>query len=163
MKRKTLYLMIALILISSMLTSCKKEKYTITYENGSDINTITIDGGSLATNKEVSKTGYRFIGWYDGDVQFDFSKPVKKDTKLVAKFEAINYQITYENDGNSVNNPTSYNIETEDIILLNPTKEGYKFLGWYDGDTKVEKITKGTTGDIKLVARFHEAHKVTIK
>ena len=38
MKRKTLYLMIALILISSMLTSCKKEKYTITYENGSDIN-----------------------------------------------------------------------------------------------------------------------------
>ena len=63
MKRKTLYLMIALILISSMLTSCKKEKYTITYENGSDINTITIDGGSLATNKEVSKTGYRFMGW----------------------------------------------------------------------------------------------------
>ena len=163
MKRKTLYLMIALILISSMLTSCKKKEYTITYENGSDINTITIDGGSLATNKEVSKTGYRFIGWYDGDVQFDFSKPVKKDTKLVAKFEAINYQITYENDGDSVNNPTSYNIETEDIILLNPTKEGYKFLGWYDGDTKVEKITKGTTGDIKLVARFHEAHKVTIK
>ena len=34
MKRKTLYLMIALILISSMLTSCKKKKYTITYENG---------------------------------------------------------------------------------------------------------------------------------
>ena len=50
MKRKTLYLMIALILISSMLTSCKKEKYTITYENGSDINTITITQSHRAKN-----------------------------------------------------------------------------------------------------------------
>lgn len=41
---------------------------------------------------------------------------------------------------------------SEDITLNNPTRDGYVFLGWYNGDTKVEKIVKGSTGNLTLVA-----------
>lgn len=33
--------------------------------------------------------GYKFLGWYEGNELYDFSKPVKKDITLTAKWEKI--------------------------------------------------------------------------
>lgn len=37
----------------------------------------------------VASDGYAFIGWYDGDTQWDFDQEVTQDMTLTAKFEAI--------------------------------------------------------------------------
>ena len=48
----------------------------------------------------------------------------------------------------------SYTINDE-VELTVPTREGYKFIGWYDNtDNLVEKISTGTIGNIELTAKW---------
>lgn len=43
------------------------------------------------------------------------------------------------------------------LVLGEPTKTGYNFLGWYLDDEKIDSIVEGTTGEIKLVAQWEIA------
>lgn len=83
------------------------------------------------------------------------------------------YTITYNLDGgtNSPSNPSTYNV-LYGVTLANPTKVGYKFAGWYNGNTKVTGINQGanatftsetdmynklktrTTGNVTLTAKW---------
>lgn len=123
---------------------------------------------NLLLNKE-ERNGYKFIGWStqkdstvvsykDNEVVYNLAE--SGEFNLYAVYELINYEITYEG-ANKLNNRTNYNVETPTFKLENPTKKGYKFVGWYNGDKLVTEITKGTTGNIKLVARF-EANKYNV-
>ncbi|NLG32320.1 MAG: InlB B-repeat-containing protein [Syntrophomonadaceae bacterium] len=78
---------------------------------------------------------------------------------LYARWNLVTYSISYELDGgtNYQDAPTSYTVVTETIVLGTPTKNGYTFVGWYDaaaGGNKFTQITKGSTGDITLYARW---------
>lgn len=48
----------------------------------------------------------------------------------------------------------SYTIEDE-VTLATPTKEGQVFLGWYNGENKVETIAKGSTGEVTVTAKWY--------
>ncbi len=71
------------------------------------------------------------------------------------------YNITFElNDGVlSNNNPTKYTIEDE-IILNNPSKDGYEFTGWtgtgLSTKTKIVTIPQGSIGDREYTAHFSQ-------
>lgn len=74
---------------------------------------------------------------------------------ITAEFELCQYNIIYSDIAEGVinTNPDSYNINSE-IVLADATRDGYKFLGWYDADgNKIAKIT-GRTGDIVLTPMF---------
>ena len=84
-----------------------------------------------------------------------------KGLELTATTSTINYSITYngiEGATFATANPTSYTVENNDIMLVNPTKDGYTFLGWtYDGQTEpVETATipKGSYGDTEFTANW---------
>ena len=47
-----------------------------------------------------------------------------------------------------------YNIESEEIVLPTPVKEGYTFDGWYNDNKKITKIPAGTSGNITLTAHW---------
>ena len=60
--------------------------------------TVTADGveykvekGSTMTAPEAPEApeGQRFVGWFAGDTQFDFSQAINEDVELTARFEAI--------------------------------------------------------------------------
>jgi len=93
------------------------------------------------------KTGYSFDGW--------FTKPNKSGTKLTsndgqainkwniaenvtifAAWDIINYTISYELNYGKLNIPniSSYNIESDPIVIQNPTREGFDFVGWIGTD-----------------------------
>ena len=66
------------------------------------------------------------------------------------------YTISYDLQGGTVStpNPTSYTIESEDFKLTNPTREGYKFVGWTSTEmtslsTDVT-IRKGSNGNVSI-------------
>ncbi len=86
---------------------------------------------------------------------------------LIARWTMNSYCILYELDGgtNSVSNPNTYTSETETITLIDPTKIGYKFLGWTTSSittpTKNLKIEKNSIGDKSFTANW-EANKYVI-
>ena len=77
------------------------------------------------------------------------------------------YTITYHlNDGtNDSGNPANYTVETETITLKDAERTGYTFVGWYEKadftGEKVTRLTKGSTGNKELWAKFLENYTIT--
>jgi len=110
--------------------------------------------------EDPQKEGYDFVGWFEGDEEYDFNNKVIKDTTIEARMTPIVYPITYDLNGGVLNgtNPNSYTIETKSFDLINPEKEGYTFSGWTgsNGDTLQTRVTieKGSIGEKHYVANF---------
>ena len=70
------------------------------------------------------------------------------------------YAITYDLAGGAVEteNPTTYTVESADITLNNPTRDGYTFTGWtYEGQTAPTlnvTIAQGATGNRSYTANW---------
>lgn len=83
----------------------------------------------------------------------------KQDNDIVTK--AAEYIINYELDGGTLgaNSPATHTYGTE-TILVNPTKSGYNFAGWYLEDTFATKIetlaADGYTSEITLYAKWNK-------
>ena len=108
-----------------------------------------------------SKAGYTFDNWYVGDEVYDFIKEVKSDLIIRARYTLDDYDINYDLDGGmEEENPTSYTVLSEDIVLKAPTKEKYNFIGWTgsNGDTPEMEVTikKGSTGNKSYKANFEK-------
>ena len=144
------------------------DTYTIAYNlNGGENNVDNPTSYNVETEtitlSSTTKTGYTFDGWYDnanltGEKITQIAKGSTGNITLYAKWTADTYTIAYKlNGGNNVDNPTSYNVETETIILSSPTRTGYTFGGWYTDEafTNVKtQIAKGSTGNITLYAKW---------
>ena len=63
-------------------------KYTVTFMDGE----TTVDSQRVRRGSTVSKPtaptkeGYTFVGWFDGDTQFDFTTPIRSSLTLKAKW-----------------------------------------------------------------------------
>lgn len=100
--------------------------------------TYTIESDAITLVNPV-RDGYEFAGW-TGTGLTEATKTVviakgstnKRD--YTATWTPVIYAITYDLDGGALaegkTNPETYTIETEDIKLNNPTREGYEFAGW---------------------------------
>ena len=123
-------------------------------------------GGKVEDPPTPTADGYDFGGWYqeaDCTTPWNFgSDTVSGDLTLYAQWTPITYHITYNLDGGSLAggqvNPGSYTVETGDFILNNPTKQGYIFAGWTEGDgTELQQtvtIPRGSTGDKAYTAHW---------
>ncbi len=126
--------------------------------------TISVTFGKENKLPETSKRGYEFIGWFLGkeEICSESLWTIAEDVILKANWEVIIYQITYELYGgeNDPNNPNTYTIEDETIVLLPATKKGNIFCGWQqqknDNDivSYIENIEHGSVGDVTLAAHF---------
>lgn len=140
--------------------------YTIEYDlQGGDAvanpNEYTIESETIVLLKPT-KEGYSFGGWYSGETEVaEIAKGSTGDMSLVAKWEVVTYTVSFDVVGGQEVNPLIYTIETGIEILPTTSKEGYDFLGWYNGETKVTEITKGSTGDITLTAKW-DVQKFTV-
>ena len=73
---------------------------------------------------------------------------------------ATQYTINYDLDGGTCELLVSKYQEGEIIVLPEPSKKGYNFLGWYQDEIKVEFVKKG---NFDLVAKWEKiATKYTI-
>jgi len=156
------YLLTALTLLSVLVSvffiSCdnspkepEKVTYTVTFDYGYEVETTVkevTEGDILSKPSDPERTGYTFKEWQKDGKEYDFSTAVNGDITLIATWTANKYKVTFDPNGGT---PASYSdVDVEYDKLLTepdaPTKEGYNFLGWYDGDEKFDfentKITK---------------------
>ena len=122
-------------------------------------------GGAITAPTVTAKDGYAFGGWYTDSKFTESSKFTDGDTMpnhdviYYAKWTLIEYTITYNLNGgtNAGENPKTYTVESEKIMLLEPSKTGYRFDGWYsdaERTNRVTEIAKGSTGDVTLYAKW---------
>lgn len=115
-----------------------------------------IDTGKL-TIPEVE--GYTFDGWYTEDnTKFDFTKPIKSNTTVYAKWTANDYEVSFITEHGKA--PTSQNVPYNETAT-NPgelTAEGYTFIGWYADAayTKEFNFSTAITGDTKVYAKWEK-------
>ena len=126
-----------------------------THSNASE---YTIESATIVL-QDASRVGYDFVGWYDGEQEVtEIASGSTGDKTLTAKWQAIGYTIAYEGlaDGTH-SNASEYTIESETIVLQDASREGYDFIGWYDGEQEVTEIVTGSHGDIVLTAKWQIA------
>ncbi|MCQ2591287.1 MAG: InlB B-repeat-containing protein [Treponema sp.] len=118
----------------------------------------------------LESAGMYFSGWFKNDTKIDAGYVIKTDITLTAKWEYINYDITYNNMKDvyydTTSNPAKYKITDETITLANPIRNGATFQGWYDtpdfGGNPIYVIEKGSTGNKILYARWNvEEYTIT--
>ncbi len=144
--------------------------YTISYtlNGGSAVNPTeyTIETPTFILNNPT-KSGYDFVGWCETQnctnpvLSYSIERGSMGNKTLHAVWNLTGYQISYDLDGGSAtNNPATYNIETPTFTLNNPTKRGYTFLGWCEGDRYCQNpqttfsINQGSSGDKYLYAKW---------
>ena len=160
--------------------------YHISYgvdEEGSISNIPEDDfGSSHAANIIISRQiprrteGYDFVAWCSGTVSTsmgtdscdsDFYRPgdpleldptSDNEIELVTMWEPVIYRITYNLSGGSSTNPVEYHIESGNITLTDPTRNGYTFTGWsgtdIEGTSMNVTIPNGSIGDREYTANW---------
>ena len=122
---------------ASMTVYAKKVEKTYTVQLNANGGTgaaasFNVKYGATVTLDVPSKTGYTFLGWYDGDTL------VAKDTAitwtydnanmtLTAKWQANTYTVTLNNGTTTTTMEVTFGAA---YTLPTPTKEGFTFKGW---------------------------------
>lgn len=106
---------------------------------------------------DPTKEGYTFIGWYNGESEWNFADAVTEALTLTAKWQVNQYTITFkpENGGQDIVIKQDYG--TAITAPANPTKTGYTFAGW---DKTIP--TTMPAGDMTITAQWTENRVIVI-
>lgn len=152
-------------------TAVAATKFDVTfkYDDGTTADTIiSVEKGKTVTEPTApTRQGFKFLGWYNGDTKFDFSTPITGAVTLTAKWEADpkpnpkSFDVTFKyDDGTTADKVVSVEEGKTVTAPTDPTRKGYKFLGWFNGDTKFDFNT-AITDAVTLTAKW-ETIKYTV-
>ena len=71
--------------------------YTVTFDTagGSSIDSVVVkDGDAIEKPSDPNRDGYNFVGWYLGDIEYDFASLVTEDLTLIAKWEEVSEEVS---------------------------------------------------------------------
>ncbi len=134
------------------------------YEGEENRTSFTVEDEFTFIEPICDIRGYEFKGWYtlknDGDKVEGIASGTVGNKTYYARWQRSEYTIVYRNTENAVNgNPTSYNVESESITLVDPSKTGYTFAGWYSdpgfGQIADTTIETGSIGDLEFYAKWN--------
>lgn len=133
----------------------EKQPFTVTFDidatKGSTADTTTetvADGGFVTKVPTVTaKAGYRFVGWMDQDNKLFYEAglllyPITKNTTFTAQFEEVTANpgtatVIFDANGGKIgNNSVLTKVGVPGTVVgipTEPTRNGYKFLGWSGG------------------------------
>ena len=88
--------------------------YTVQYKVDGEVyySEQVVYGDKAQKPKSPVKAGHTFVGWFDGDDEWDFADGVENDLELEAKFEALAYTIAVPED----NSEFTVNITSADSV-----------------------------------------------
>ena len=111
---------------------------------------ITTSDVTFAVGAEESITGWYEASDYSGSAVESVTLS-DSNRDLYAKVEN-GFWVTYDSDGGSYVAPEFYPAGETAALSAQPTKNGYSFEGWYDGDARVNS----TTMSVSVKAKWKE-------
>ena len=132
---------------------------TVTFqsEGGSEVASQIRANTPAARPADPTKEGYTFIGWYNGESEWDFETPVTAVLTLTAKWQINRYTITFDTAGGSEVPSITQDYGTAITPPAAPTRTGYTFAGW---DKTIP--TTMPAGDMTITARWTENRVIVI-
>ena len=131
---------------------------TFTTNGGTEVAAQKIKSGEKATEPTApTKDGYTFDGWFTDSgftTAFSFSSEITADITLYAKWidaSKPTFTVTFSVDGATTTQTVEENAKA--TKPTDPTKNGYTFTGWYNGDSKFEFDT-AITANVTLTAKW---------
>ena len=178
------------ILVVSEFVSCKVHlnviqapSYTVAFETngGSAIPSQSVTEGNKAiipdnpSKPDTENDRFVFDAWYtsadDGitlsEQPFNFNTPIKNNITLYAKWNRtdITYTVTYATPWGTA--PEAITVVKNAVLtdgdLSELSDDGFVFLGWYDGSTKVLAGDYTVTNDVVLSARWDYTEPLTFE
>lgn len=133
--------------------------YTVTFQSkgGSEVASQIRANTPAAQPDNPTKEGHTFIGWYNGESEWDFETPVTTGLILTAKWQVNQYTITFDTAGGSEVPSITQDYGTAITPPAAPTKTGYTFAGW---DKTIP--TTMPAGDMTITARWTENRVIVI-
>ena len=121
-------------------------------ETNAEYNTKA-DGTGTSFNHTSAYAASDFADASDGD----------KTVVLYLNWTPVDYTLTYDLAGGTVanTNPASYNIESADITLNNPTRTGYTFAGWTEQITDLtwaKGFVNINTGALEISSDYPDSY-----
>ena len=118
-----------------------------------------------------NRPNYYFVDWYASSLyknnEKELYRPPKSigDKYIYACFRPIDYFIDYHTNASNLHNPETYNVDMENIELVDIEQEGHIFQGWYSDASLTTPITTIDTsigGDIDIYPKWELVkYKVT--
>lgn len=105
---------------------------TVTFqsEGGSEVASQIRANTPADQPADPTKEGYTFIGWYNGESEWNFETPVTENLTLTAKWQINQYTITFDTAGGSEVPSITQDYGTAITPPAAPTRTGYTFAGW---------------------------------
>lgn len=137
MKKRIIALLLATVLLLGLMpTALAAVTCTVTLKNGESETPVQVEqgtafGANLPSNP--SKTGYTFLGWYNGEDKLTEETVIDADITYTAKFEPNHYSIAFNANGGSGSMQTLENVAYDEKVKLPKctfTRDGYDFMGW---------------------------------
>ena len=148
----------------------KEFKVTFDSEGGSAVAEQSVKEGEMATEPTApTKDGFDFVEWQKDGVKFEFTTPITAEITLKAVWKSKTptpatekFTVKFNSDGGSL--VAEQTIEKGKMATepTAPTKDGYNFLGWYDGSDKFDFKTTPIIADKNLIAKWEAKPLVPI-
>jgi len=181
MTKKFIYLITAVVILTTAFTSCKKikdilyEKYTVTFNlnyTGSPASTTVevYEGEKLKEPAKPTRDGWEFMGWFKnaaGTTEWNFAtEVVNSEMMLYAKWLAKTFTVTFNGNGGNVT-PASQTVSGGGRATQ-PTMQpraGYRFDGWFRDNTTFANAwnfaSDNVTDNVTLHAKWTQIFTVT--
>jgi len=119
---------------------------------------IKLPGETIDAPTPPTRSKYEFLGWYKDENYteiFVFDIMPDESLTLYAKWKQVIYTITLDADGGIVSNE-SLDVSIDLVVgtLETPTKEGYTFIGWFEGELAFDDTQVMPERNISLIAKW---------
>lgn len=132
-------------------------------------NGITVNENDKLTAEQLpglTADGFAFGGWLDGETLVVAGEyTVTKNVVLTAKWTVatVQYTVSFASEHGTV--PQTVTLPENTVLMETniPTleEEGWRFDGWFDGDTKIQAGSYTLTKNLALSAKWTKTYKVT--
>ena len=134
------------------VTIRRRPIYTVTFQtDGTQVDgQLVEEDGAAVLPAETVKTGYTFENWTLDGKAVTFPYTVTGDLTFIAVFSANSYTATLDvNGGNPLKKSEFTIVYGSPFDFPVPSRNGYTFLGWFDGETEVGDFSNWTYAENK--------------
>ena len=164
--KRALAVLVTVFLAVCLFVSCDGEDpffVSVSFDSngGSKVKRQGVYIGETAEEpSKPTREGYDFQCWLYNGTEYDFSTPVTEDITLKALWKAQERTVKFNSNGGT---PSTYaDIDSYyDAYIAEPEapeKDGWSFMGWYNGDTKYD-FSAPLRANVTLKAKW--GYKVT--